>query len=220
MHAIILSRCLASVFHWAFDEKHPSYPSYDYDVARAHEIKPHRRTVPHAGIRPGFNQLRLTLVVSPLGDVVEADASGEDEIVKLWPQLEGEVLLWKFTPFEKDGKAVTAEVEEYLDLVPLERLPKHHVTAPAVRPDSKVLITLARSGCFGSCPSYSVTVSTEGIVFDGGGFVVAAGKHKDSVNPDEVRNLAKRFVAAGFYSMGLAASIAALAIRRLVFRRF
>ncbi|HET8922407.1 MAG TPA: ankyrin repeat domain-containing protein [Candidatus Acidoferrum sp.] len=62
-------------------------------------------------------------------------------------------------------------------------------------------ITLARTGCFGSCPSYSITVSTEGIAFHGDGFVVAGGKHTDNVNADEVRNLAKRFVAADFYSM-------------------
>jgi ankyrin repeat protein len=44
-------------------------------------------------------------------------------------------------------------------------------------------------------------VSTEGIVFEGGGYVVAAGKHTDTVDPDEVRKLARRFVAADFYSM-------------------
>ena len=38
---------------------------------------------------------------------------------------------------------------------------------PFVRQDSKVTITLERTGCFGSCPSYVVTVSTDGIVFDG-----------------------------------------------------
>lgn len=183
------------------DEKVPPHPTYDYEVARVHEIKPHRRTIPLKGVRPGFNQLRLTLIVSPAGDVASADASGEDEALKFWPQLQDEVRLWKFTPFERNGKVVTAEVEEYIDLVPPERLPKHHVAAPTVRPNSKVAITLSRTGCFGSCPSYSVTVSTEGIAFAGGGFVIAAGKHTDSVNADEVRNLAKRFVAADFYSM-------------------
>ncbi len=202
MRTIIALTCLlSSVFFQKSGDKRPSYPSFDYDVARGHEIKPHRRTIPLKGVRPGFNQLRLTLIVSAAGDVASADASGEDEILKFWPQLQDEVRLWKFTPFEGDGKAVTAEVEEYIDLVPPERLPKHHVAAPTVRPNSKVAITLARTGCFGSCPSYSVTVSTEGIAFDAGGFVIAAGKHTDSVNADEVRNLAKRFVAADFYSM-------------------
>src|SRR6266478_4196852 len=187
VRAILALTCLlTSIVAWASEEKRPSYSSYDYDIARTHEIKPHRRTIPLEGVRSGFNQLRLTLTVSPTGDVVGADASGAPGILKLWTQLQDEVLQWKFMPFEKNGKAITAEVEEYIDLVPPERLPRHHVAAPTVRPHSEVAITLARTGCFGTCPSYSVTVSTKGIAFDGRGFVVAGGKHTDSVNADEV----------------------------------
>ncbi len=192
---------LASISLWALDEKGRSYPTFDYDVARTHEVKPHRRTIPLAGVSEGFNQLHLTLTVSPTGDVMDADATGDRGALKLWPQLQGEVRQWKFTPFEENGKAITAEVEEYLDLVPPERLPKNHVAAPALRRDSKVVITLERSGCFGSCPSYTVMVSTDGIVFNGGGYVAAAGKHTDIIDADEVRKLAQKFVGADFYSM-------------------
>ena len=179
-----------------------SYPSFDYEVARAHEIKPHRRTIPLQGVTPGFDQLRLTLTVSPAGEVVDADPGGDPGALQYWPQLQAEVRKWKFTPFEVSGKAVTAEVEEYIDLVPPERLPKIHVAAPAVRPDSKVIITLERTVCYGTCPAYKVTVSTDGIIFfDGGSYVVATGRHTDGVDPAEVRNLAKKFVAADFYSM-------------------
>jgi ankyrin repeat protein len=183
------------------DEKKPPCPSYDYDVAREHEIKPHRRTIPLRGVQPGFNQIHLTLTVSPAGEVTDADANGDPKALKFWSQVQDEVHQWKFTPFEVDGKATKAEIEEYLDLVPPERLPKKHVSAPALRPNSMVAITLQRTGCFGSCPSYSVTVSTDGLIFEGGGFVVASGKHTATVDPDEVRTLAKRFVVADFYSM-------------------
>jgi len=192
---------VSSICLGAPNEKRLLYPSYPYDVARAHEIKPHRRTIPLEGVDPGFNQLRLTLTVSPTGDVVDADATGDREMLKFWPQLKGEVLAWKFTPFEENGEAITAEVKEYIDLVPPERLPKNHVAAPVLRRNSKVTITLERTGCFGSCPSYTVAVSTDGIVFDGRGFVVASGKHTDRVDAGEVRKLAKRLVAADFYSM-------------------
>ena len=148
------------------------------------------------GIRTGSNQLRLTLAVSPTGDVIDANAGGEDEALNLWPKLQGEVYQWKFTPFEKNGKAIAAEVEEYIDLVPPERFPKNHVTPPALKPDSKITITLERSGCYGACPSYTVTVQTEGIVFEGRGYAVASGKHKDKVDRDEVRKLAEHFIAA------------------------
>jgi hypothetical protein len=82
-------------------------------------------------VRPGFNQLRLTLIVSPAGDVVSADANGDGKILKFWPQLKSEVSEWKFTPFQKDGMAVIAEVDgmgstvrEFLEAgVPLKPLP-------------------------------------------------------------------------------------------------
>ena len=198
---VAFSWLLMSVFLQESGDKKPSNPSFDYDVARAHEIKPHRGTIPIKGVHPGLNQLRLTLIVSPAGDVASADASGEDKILKFWPQLRDEVLLWRFTPFEKDGKAVTAEVEEYIDLVPPERLPRKHVAAPIVRPDSKVAITLRRTGCYGTCPSYMVSITTEGTLFEGGGYVVARGRHTDRANADDVRQFAKKFVAADFYSM-------------------
>ena len=188
-------------FFEASDDKPNSYPSFGYDVARVHEIKPHRRSIPTEGVEHGFNQLHLTLIVSPTGDVTDAGANGDRKVLKFWPQLQNEVRLWRFTPFEKDGKADTARIEEYIDLVPPERLPKNHVTAPVVRPDSKVAITLERSGCFGSCPSYSVKVGADGIEFDGHADVAAPGKHFDHVDADEVRSLARKFAAADFYSM-------------------
>jgi hypothetical protein len=192
----------SSILPWAAYQEQPAYPSFDYDVARAHEIKPHRRTIPLQGVRPGFNQLRLTLIVSPLGGVLSEDAGGDAKTLKFWPLLEDEVRRWKFTPFEKDGTATTAEVEEYLDLVPPERLPKIHVPAPVILPNSRVTITLQRTGCYGTCPSYTVTVnSNDGVVFGGQGFVVASGRHTDTADADQVRELAQNFVAADFYSM-------------------
>jgi len=66
---------------------------------------------------------------------------------------------------------------------------------------SKVSISLQRSGCFGTCPFYTVTVSTKGIVFDGDFYVVAQGKHAAVTDGKKVRELANRFVAADFCSM-------------------
>src|SRR5215470_4279041 len=197
----VLACLLSNSCLGAQDEKHPLYPLYDYETTRAHEIKPHRRTIPVDGAHPGFNQLHLNLTVSSTGDVKGADAGGNPETLKFWPQLENEVYQWKFTPFEENGKATTAEVEEYIDLVPPERLPKDHLTAPILRANSKVTIALERSGCFGSCPSYTATISTNGISFDGNGNVVAKGKHTDTVNADEVRDFARKFIGADFYSM-------------------
>lgn len=175
--------------------------SVDSNIAREHELRPHRWNIPSAGIREGFNQLRLTLTVSPGGDVTDAKATGSPENEKMWPQIQGEIYQWKFKPFEKDGKPVTAKVEEYVNLVPPERLPKVHVPPPALRADSRIAISLSRSGCLGSCPAYEVSVTTKEIVFTGSYFVVASGRHVASVETAGVRKLAEKFIEADFYSM-------------------
>src|SRR5664279_1403806 len=200
--AVVFGCLLSGSFLGASQQTEKSYASYDYQTVREHEIKPHRHSVPFEGLdQSGPTQLQLKLIVSATGDVIHAEATGDEHLLKIWPQLQGEVYQWKFIPFEEHGKAVTAEVEEYISFVPPERLPKIHVAPPVVRPDSNVTITLKRSGCYGSCPSYTVTVSTSGIALEGRGDVVAAGKHTDTVDPNEVRKLAKRFAAANFYSM-------------------
>ena len=199
--ALTFAFLLSTIFVRASDERPPTNPSFEYEVVRVHELKPHRRTIPLKGVRAGFNQLHLTLTVSPTGDVIDVDANGDKDAVKFWPQVEGEVRQWKFTPFELNGNPVTAEIEEYIDLVPPERLPKKHVVPPALGPNSKVSISLQRSRCYGTCPSYMVTVSTSGIVFEGDFYVVAQGKHAAITDAKKVRDLAKRFVAADFYSM-------------------
>lgn len=179
----------------------PAYSSFDYEVTREHEIKPHRRIIPHKGVHQGFNQLHLTLTVSTAGDVVDAVADGDHKLLGFWPELKAEVLRWKFRPFEENGRVVTAKVEEYIDLVPPERLPWFHRAAPLLRPDSNVVITLGRTGCFGTCPSYTLSISPGRIEFEGRAFVVASGKHIDTPNRQEVQQLAKRFIDADFYSM-------------------
>lgn len=185
----------------AQEQKRPALPSFDHEDAVTHEIEPHRRTFRVEGVRSGFNQLHLKLKVSPMGDVVDAEAGGNLEMMKYWPQLQTTVRAWKFSPFEVNGKAVAAEVEEDIDIFPAERLPAIHVSAPVVGPDSKATITLQRTGCYGTCSSYTVKISADGIDFDGGGFVVAYGEHTDRVDQNGFRDLVKKFLIADFYSM-------------------
>ena len=200
--AIVTLACmLLGADAWGQDQKPTESPAFDYKAAYSHEIKPHRRTIPHAGVSSGFHELHLSLLVSPAGDVTEATADGDEDILKFWPDLRPEVLRWKFIPFAQDGQAVTAKIDEYLDLVPPERRPLIHMRAPAVRPDSNVTITLRRTVCYGRCPSYQVSITPRGIVFEGDAFVAAVGRHTGAVDPHAVRELAKKFVAADFYSM-------------------
>lgn len=199
--AFTLAFLLLTIFVCASDERPSANPSFEYEVVRTHELKPHRRTIPLDGVQPGFNQLHLTLTVSQAGDVIDVDANGDKDAMKFWPQVEGEVRHWKFTPFEQNGIPVTAQIEEYIDLVPPERLPKTHIAPPPIRQDSKISISLERTGCYGTCPSYTVTITCEGITFEGSSYVAARGKHLTQVDASAVRKLAARFEATDFYSM-------------------
>jgi hypothetical protein len=183
--------------------KQNALPTFDYETATKHEIKPHREAIPLSGVKPDmFHQFQLTLTVSPSGDVIDTKivhAASED--MQFWPQVEGEVRGWKFTPFEKDGTPVKAEVEEWLDVTAPERVPETHVTPPTVRVGSRIVIVLNRTGCFGSCPDYTVTVTNNRVVFEGRHFVTETGTQNGKADPEAVRKLAEKFVAAGFYSM-------------------
>lgn len=182
--------------------KAPLLPSFDYEIAQTHEVQPHRRTIPNAGINEnGSSQLHLTLLVTAEGRVAQASAEGDADGLKVWPDIRNEVMQWTFSPFYAHGTPTAAKVEEYVDLVPRERLPKRHVSGPSVHKNSKISITLTRSGCLGTCPAYRVRVSTTGIEFEGERYVAAAGSHRASVNPAAVRELAKRFIAEDFFSM-------------------
>lgn len=192
---------VAAVFGQTSDDKHQALPSIDYETAQTHELQPHRGTIPLKGVEPGFNQLHLTLTLSSSGDVVDARAEGEPAGLAHWPEVRDEVMQWKFTPFERNGHSVPVELEEYLDLVPPERLPSHHIAPPIIRKTSDISISLERSGCFGSCPSYSVRIHGNEAVFEGSGYVVASGRHTARIDTAAVRTLAARFIAADFYSM-------------------
>jgi ankyrin repeat protein len=185
------------------DERKPSLPYVNYQTARTHVIKPHHRIMPvEGGVGRGDVRLHLTLIISPTGDVTSARATGSNNSMKLWPQVQGEVYQWKFIPFEKDGKPTTVEVEEDIYVGPPERLPTTHVTPPPIKHDSKIAITLDRtSSLYGADAVYSVTITNTGMVYESHAWTVADGKHTDKTDLDAVRKLAKRFVDADFYSM-------------------
>jgi ankyrin repeat protein len=186
----------------AFGPKDPIDYSFDYDVARSHELQPHRRTIPTAGVRPNNSiQIQIEVVVSDGGAVVAIKPDAAPEAMHHWPQVREEIEKWRFTPFLAHGRAVQARVTEYVDLVPPERLPVRHIEPPPLGPDSRVVISLQRSGCYGTCPSYGVWISSDGVRFDGRHFVVASGKHRAPINAEDVRALAQKIRAADFYSM-------------------
>lgn len=63
-----------------------------------------------------------------------------------------------------------------------------------------VSITLERTECFGTCPSYRVVVSGNGdVVFEGLGFVDAIGVHQAAIELDDFVALVNEFLRVRFF---------------------
>ncbi len=105
---------------------------------------------------------------------------------------------WSYQPFLVDGQPARVYVEEY---VPEQILPATHVDMPP-GDLSDTSVTLERDGCFGTCPSYSVTVHGDGGVdYTGGGFVDIDGQHHYQIPPGEAAALIERLRARDLWSM-------------------
>jgi hypothetical protein len=105
---------------------------------------------------------------------------------------------WRYAPLVRDGQAVPMIVTERIRE---QELPGAHVPLPSV-PLSKVRIILARSGCFGTCPSYLVEVRGDGsVLYRGNGFVDVEGEHRYVVPPSEVAALVDSVRAKNLWSM-------------------
>jgi len=64
------------------------------------------------------------------------------------------------------------------------------------------LITLERTVCFGSCPSYRVTLSQDGTVtFEGRRFVKTTGTVTEQVSPDKFQQLVDEFEGIKYFSL-------------------
>ena len=78
-------------------------------------------------------------------------------------------------------------------------IPKSIFVAAQRRND---LITLERTVCFGSCPSYRVTISQDGTVtFEGRRFVKTTGTVTEQVSPDKFQQLVDEFEGIKYFSL-------------------
>lgn len=79
--------------------------------------------------------------------------------------------------------------------------PTRHLPIPAGPLDS-VQIKLQRSGCFGTCPAYSIELRGDGAAtYVGGNFVLVQGEHHFKISPETVSCLLTQFASADFWSL-------------------
>ncbi|MBL8077298.1 MAG: hypothetical protein JNM55_04990 [Anaerolineales bacterium] len=68
--------------------------------------------------------------------------------------------------------------------------------------NADLLIVMERSGCFGTCPIYNLTIHADGNVeYEGVDFVTIKGKQDASINSEQIKELVKSINDADFFSL-------------------
>lgn len=78
--------------------------------------------------------------------------------------------------------------------------PVHRTVFPPIVDWNSLKIGLVRTGCFGTCAAYRVTVQGDGtVVYDSGQNTLVPGHHVTHIAPDKVRDLFAAFQKADFF---------------------
>ena len=153
----------------------------------------------------------VSVEVSPDGRVVAArfDPDGSDEGVDPAPAVRA-ARGWTFRPFLYRGEPVRARGTVQIAYAPPERWRDPTPSFPRIDYDS-LRIALARGGCFGACPIYTVTIDGTGAVefatpkgasersqWQG---VLIPGTHRTRIDRATLDALIERFRAARFFGL-------------------
>jgi hypothetical protein len=173
----------------------------DTKVVASHRIDerrllPIKSTQDHAW--PAY--VRLELTVAADGSVTSAIAN--EGSGRYYDAAAHAALGWTYKPFLRDGKPVSVTFSEYVRIVPPERRPATHTLFPEINDWSSLKISLARTGCFGTCPDYLLEVRGNGTVrYTGHQYVRFCGEWKGEVPLESVRQLVDQFRAADYFSL-------------------
>lgn len=174
---------------------------------KADEVTAHRQfELPVVDYPSGTNMglwgIPLTLLVDVSGRVVcyeTEDSVGRSiEMNSLRHGLIRALSDWRYQPFMRDGRAVAAVVREH---VYEQALPKSHRAMPNV-PLDQVTISLWRTGCYGTCPSYGVRIHGDGtVLYEGRGYVDVIGRHTYRIPMEQVAALVEDLRRKDLWSM-------------------
>ena len=144
--------------------------------------------------------VNLKILVAPSGAVKSATpVSGRKE---WYSEATAIAMSWQYKPFERSGESTYARFPSYVLIVPTERRPNQHLAFPEIKNWSSVRITLRRTGCFGTCPSYKLTIFGDGtVVYNGDGYVPYCGEYRGHIPIDAVRQLVNQFRAADYFNL-------------------
>ena len=141
----------------------------------------------------------LEVVVSINGRVDSAKpVSGPQQLYDQAVEIEESRI---FKPFQVGGNIVPVRIHDYVSVEPPEVWASRHVAVPDQVDLGTLRISLKRTGCYGTCPSYRVTISGDGLVsYEGDRDVLVNGAHADHISSDAVRELLSSFRKADFLS--------------------
>ncbi|WP_242165419.1 ankyrin repeat domain-containing protein [Lysobacter sp. M15] len=118
--------------------------------------------------------------------VCHSGKDGFDRPQALTPERNAALASLRYDPFLRDGASVSAIVSE---AIREQELPESYRPLPNA-PLGEVGITLQRTGCYGTCPSYTVDVRGDGLVnYRGDGYVDITGVHRYRIPPADVARL-------------------------------
>lgn len=142
----------------------------------------------------------LVVIVSVGGNVESAQAI--DGPKKFFSEAESIERDRQFKPFEQDGVPVRALIKDWVQIVPPEEWAKTKVPFPEIKDLSTLRMSLSRTSCFGSCPSYFVEVRGSGdVIYRGRRNVLITGEHHARISRQEVIRLLEAFRNADYFSL-------------------
>lgn len=150
-------------------------------------------------VQRGPTYVEFEIVVSENGRVEQAELTGYTRVhVEEARSIEMNRV---FKPWSQDGVSIRVKVHDYVTLLPPERWADVRVPFPQPWDLREASVQLRRTGCFGTCPDYQLTIAGNGTVrFFGHSFVLIPGDHVALIAPDAVRGLIADFEEADFFS--------------------
>jgi hypothetical protein len=168
-----------------------------------------RETAAH---RPALPPLRLSrehdtqedlgawLHIDTQGRVLEAHGTEKTDVDPA--EFEKALRSLRYTPFVRDGVAVEVWAQDSFSVLEVEDPPARAVAFPRTPDLSAVDLRLSRTGCYGSCPAYSVTIHGDGsVVYAGDHSVSITGTHNARIAVADFATLLERFRKANFLAL-------------------
>jgi hypothetical protein len=182
-------------------------------VAGLRETATHRSAIPALRITSDHGMpanANFWLHLDAAGRVLEVkDIETEDYLTPHYVQSELIEAIRKvtYTPFTRNRNPVEAWAQDTVELLSRENsgsLLAQKVLSPFPEPSpsTNFSIRLSRSGCYGSCPAYTVTIHGDGTVsYKGNWYVSIDGEHATHVSPEAALQLFEKFRKANFFSL-------------------